>query len=146
MLAIIGGNPARFTSYVDLYKTSLAELGRSPLPIGAHSPGHVAATDQQAREEIWPHYQAMMNRIGRERGWSPVGREHFEREAGPSGALCVGSPETVAVKIARTVRALGLARFDLKYSNGTLPHSSLMASIELFGSEVAPRVRALLES
>ena len=77
------------------------------LPIGVHSPGHVAATDEQAKEELWPHYLAMMNRIGRERGWPPRGRDDFEREAGPDGALYVGAPETVAAKIVDTVRALG---------------------------------------
>jgi len=82
-----------------------------------------------------------MNRIGAERGWAPVTRAHFEREAGPDGALCVGAPETVAAKIVRTVKALGVSRFNLKYSNGTLPHESLLTSVELFGTEVAPRVR-----
>jgi alkanesulfonate monooxygenase SsuD/methylene tetrahydromethanopterin reductase-like flavin-dependent oxidoreductase (luciferase family) len=109
-----------------------------------HSPGHVALTDEQAKEEVWPHYQGLMNRIGAERGWPPTSRAHFEREVGPSGALCVGAPDTVAAKIANTVQALGLARFDLKYSNGTLPHEQLMRSIELFGTRVAPRVRELL--
>jgi alkanesulfonate monooxygenase SsuD/methylene tetrahydromethanopterin reductase-like flavin-dependent oxidoreductase (luciferase family) len=106
----------------------------------------VAATDEQAREEVWPHYQAMMNRIGRERGWSPVGRDHFEREASPAGALFVGSPETVARKIVNTVRTLGLARFDLKYSSGTLSHDALMSSIELYGTKVVPMVKTALES
>ena len=87
-----------------------------------------------------------MNRIGAERGWAPVSRAHFEREAGPEGALCVGAPDTVAAKMAKTIRALGLSRFDLKYSNGTLPHDLLMTSIELFGTRVAPRVRELVGS
>jgi probable LLM family oxidoreductase len=112
MLAIIGGSPARFSSYVALYQKTLAEIGAPPLPVGAHSPGHVAATDEQAKEEVWPHYQTMMNRIGRERGWSPIGRAHFEREAGPLGALCVGAPETVAAKIANTIRGGGRPRGD----------------------------------
>ena len=146
MLAIIGGNPTRFSAYADLYRKTLADRGVSPLPVGAHSPGHVAATDEQAREQMWPHFQVMMNRIGRERGWSPITRAHFERETGPSGALYVGSPETVAGKIAATVRALGLSRFDLKYSNGTLPHEALLTSIELFGTQVVPRVRELLQN
>ena len=107
-------------------------------------PGHVAATDAAAREELWPHYQVMINRIGGERGWPPTSRAHFEREAGPDGALCVGSPETVAAKIARTVKLLGLARFNLKYSAGTLPHDSLMTSIELLGTEVMPAVASTL--
>lgn len=140
-LAIIGGNPARFRAYVDLYLQSLERAGKPVQPIAVHSPGHVAATDEQAKSDVWPHYLALMTRIGRERGWPPIGRDHFEREAGPDGALFVGSPETVAAKIARTVTTLGLSRFDLKYSSGTLPHAKLMTSIELFGTKVAPLVR-----
>lgn len=143
MLAIIGGNPQRFSGYVELFHKSLEQFGKPRLPIGAHSPGHVAATDDQAKEEIWPHYRDMMNRIGRERGWSPAGRDQFEHEVA-SGALFVGAPDTVAVKIAKTMKALGLARFDLKYSSGTLSHDKMMTSIELFGTKVAPRVRQLL--
>ena len=143
-LAIIGGSPQRFRPYVDLYQQSLEKFGKPMQPIAVHSPGHIAATDDQAKSELWPHYEAMMNRIGAERGWPPADRAHFEREAGPDGALCVGSPETVAAKIVRTVRALGLSRFDMKYSAGTLPHDKLMASIELFGTKVMPRVREQL--
>jgi probable LLM family oxidoreductase len=143
MLAIIGGSPSRFAPYVELFHKSLEQLGKSALPIGVHSPGHVAATDEQAREDAWPHYQTMMNRIGRERGWSPIGRDHFEREVS-QGALFVGSPETVAAKIAKTVTTLGLARFDMKYSSGTLPHDKLRTSIELYGTTVIPRVREML--
>jgi alkanesulfonate monooxygenase SsuD/methylene tetrahydromethanopterin reductase-like flavin-dependent oxidoreductase (luciferase family) len=87
----------------------------------------------------------MMTRIGAERGWPPASRTHFEQEAGPWGALCVGSPDTVAAKIANTSRLLGLSRFNMKYSNGTLPHDKLIRSIELFGTRVAPRVRELLQ-
>jgi len=143
-LAIIGGSAKRFLPYVELYKRSLKEFGKDPLPIGVHSPGHIAETDEQAREEVAPHYLAMMTRIGRERGWPPRGRDDFEREAGPDGALYVGAPETVAAKILRTVKDLGLARFDLKYSSGTLPHELAMKSIELYGTKVAPLVRASL--
>ena len=143
-LAIIGGDPSRFRPYVDLYKEALEKFGKSPQPIAVHSPGHVAATDEAAKEDLWPHYQTMMNRIGAERGWPPASRGHFEREAGPGGALCVGSPETVAAKIINTTRALDLSRFDLKYSSGTLPHEKMLASIELIGKEVAPRVRDAL--
>ena len=144
VLAIIGGNPTRFLPYAEAYRAALAELGKAPLPVAVHSPGHVAETDEQAREELMPHYLAMMTRIGKERGWPPAGKEQFEREAGPSGALCVGSPETVAAKIAKTVRALNLQRFDVKYSAGTLPHATLMRSIELFGTKVAPLVREMV--
>jgi probable LLM family oxidoreductase len=153
-LAIIGGSAQRFMPFIDLYKRALKEFGKTPPafapsanrfgaagPIAVHSPGHIAATDQQAKDELWPHYLAMMNRIGRERGWPPRGRDDFEREAGPDGALYVGSPETVARKIVRTVSELGLSRFNLKYSNGTLPHDLLMRSIELYGMKVIPQVR-----
>jgi probable LLM family oxidoreductase len=143
VLAIIGGEPRRFAPLADLYRQAVERSGHQPQPIGAHSPGHVAATDEQAKEELWPHYSAMMNRIGAERGWSPIGRAHFEREAS-EGALFVGAPQTVAAKIARAMRDLGLSRFDLKYSNGTLPHDKLMKSIELYGTQVIPRVRELL--
>lgn len=145
MLAIIGGHPPRFLPYVELFHKSLEQLGKPQLPIGAHSPGHIAATDEQAKEEVWPHYLALMNRIGRERGWSPVGRDQFEREVS-HGALFVGAPETVAVKIAKTIKALGLARFDIKYSSGTLGHDKMMTSIELYGTKVVPMVRELVES
>jgi probable LLM family oxidoreductase len=140
-LAIIGGNPIRFRPYVDLYLQSLERFGFEPQPIAVHSPGHLAATDQDAKDQLWPHYEAMMNRIGAERGWPPADRRHFEHEAGPTGALCVGSPETVARKISGTVKALGLSRFNLKYSNGALSHDLMMKSIELIGKEVAPQVR-----
>jgi probable LLM family oxidoreductase len=144
-LAIIGGSPARFRPFVDLYREALEKLGQPELPVAVHSPGHVAATDEQARHELWPHYETMINRIGGERGWPPATRAQFERETGPAGALCVGSPETVAAKIVQTARILGLSRFNIKYSAGTLPHATLMKSLELIGREVAPRVRDLLQ-
>lgn len=145
-LAIIGGNPRRFRPYVDLYHESLARDGHPMQPIAVHSPGYIARTDEEAKTDLWPHYEAMMRRIGAERGWPPPSRAHFEREAGPDGALYAGSPETVAAKIARTAQQLSLSRFNLKYSAGTLPHDKLRRSIELFGTQVAPRVRELLHA
>jgi probable LLM family oxidoreductase len=139
-LAIIGGSPQRFKPYVDLYNQSLQRFGHEPQPIAVHSPGHVAATDELAKEELWPHYVKMMNKIGAERGWPPRGRADFEQDVA-HGALCVGSPETVADKIISTVKMLGLSRFDLKYSNGALPHDVMKTSIELIGSRVVPRVK-----
>lgn len=144
MIAIIGGSPARFVQLADLYRRALDQLGREPLPVGVHSPGHVADTDEQALDELWPHYRAMHDRIGAERGWPPTTREQFEMQAGPHGSLCVGSPQTVAAKIADTARLLGLSRFDLKVSSGPLGHDQLMRSIELYGTQVIPRVRGLL--
>ena len=143
MLAIIGGAPARFAPYVDLYHRAVAQLGGEVLPIGVHSPGHIAETDEQAREELWPYYERHFGKLGAERGWPPVTRAHYDEEA-TVGSLYVGSPESVAQRIAATVRTLGLGRFDLKYGNGGLPHESLMRSIELYGTVVIPRVRELL--
>jgi probable LLM family oxidoreductase len=145
MLAIIGGDPRRFVPYVDLYHRALQQLGRPVKPIGVHSPGHVADTDEQAREELWVDYKIMRDRIGKERGWPPMGRDEFVREA-DQGSLYVGSPETVARKIAATVKALGVSRFQLKYSAGPLPHEKLMKSIELYGRNVVPLVRDILAS
>jgi probable LLM family oxidoreductase len=144
-LAIIGGDPRRFTPYTDLYHRTLGQLGHDSLPVGIHSPGHIAETDAQAREQLWPAYQVMRNRIGAERGWGPTSRAEFDHEIA-AGSLYVGSPETVARKIAATVRALGASRFDLKYSAGTLGHDLMLRSIELYGREVIPRVRALLSA
>lgn len=143
MLAIIGGDPARFRPYVSLYERSLAQLGSERLEVGVHSPGHIAETDAEARDQLWPAYREMRNRIGAERGWPPTSRPEFDREI-ESGSLYAGSPETVAQKIAATVRLLGLSRFDLKYSSGPLRHDWMTRSIELYGREVIPRVRALL--
>jgi len=143
MLAIIGGDPRRFAPFVELYHRAFKEFGRAPGPVGVHSPGHVADSDEQAREELWPDYKVMRDRIGKERGWPPMGREEFVREA-DHGSLYVGSPETVARKIAATVRALGIARVHLKYSAGPLPHEKLMRSIELYATKVAPMVRDML--
>jgi probable LLM family oxidoreductase len=143
MLAIIGGDPKRFVPYVDLYHRAFREFGRPAKAIGVHSPGYIAESDTQAREELWPDYKIMRDRIGKERGWPPMGRDEFVREA-DHGSLYVGSPETVARKIAATVKALGVARFQLKYSAGPLPHEKLMRSIELYGGKVVPLVRDLL--
>jgi probable LLM family oxidoreductase len=144
VLAIIGGEPARFKPYVELYKRALEQMGHdTTLPVAVHSPGFIAATDQEAAELLWPHHKKMVDRIGAERGWPPTNRERFESEIA-TGAIHAGSPETVAQKIAKTVRDLGVQRFDLKYSTGELPHEHVMTAIELYGTQVIPRVRELL--
>src|SRR5215475_7750521 len=112
MLAIIGGDPKRFSPYVDLYHRATKEFGRNAKAIGVHSPCYVAETAEQAREEMWPDYKIMRDRIGKERGWPPMGRDEFTSEA-DHGSLYVGAPDTVARKIASTVKALGLSRFQL---------------------------------
>jgi probable LLM family oxidoreductase len=142
-LAIIGGDPARFKPYADLYHRAFAQLGEPALPIAVHSPGFIADTDEQAREEYWQGYKAMHDKIGAERGWPPMERASFNQEV-ERGALHVGSPETVARKIVKTAKALGIVRFDLKYSAGTLAHDKLMHCIELYGSKVIPMVREML--
>lgn len=143
MLAIIGGAHERFAPYADLYRRSMEQLEQAPQPIGLHSPGHIADTDEQAIEEMWPHYEASFGRIGRERGWGPMTKEHYLNEA-HHGALVVGSPETVARKIANALLALGASRFDLKYSTGPMSHGILMHSIELYGTKVIPMVREMV--
>jgi probable LLM family oxidoreductase len=143
MLAIIGGNPARFRALAELYREATQQLGLPDLPIGIHSPGHVAETDEQAMEEYWPHYRDFLLDVRRQRGFPTITREFFDHEV-EHGSLYVGSPETVAVKVAKTMDLLGANRFDLKYGMGPMPQEHLMSTIRLFGTEVAPRVRELL--
>ncbi|KZE90817.1 LLM class flavin-dependent oxidoreductase [Microbacterium sp. TNHR37B] len=144
MLAIIGGSAARFRPFVDLFHHSLNEFGHDRRPVGVHSPGHVADTDEQAWEELYPAMEANRNAIGAERGWPPYSRLQFQHDVGPEGAVYAGSPDRVAQKIAATLQTLGADRFDLKFSNGTLSHDRLMRSIELYGTRVVPRVREIL--
>ena len=145
MLAIIGGDPNRFRPYVDLYLQALSQLGKQALPIGVHSHGYVSNSDEQARDELWPDYKVMRDRIGAERGWPPMQRAEFDREI-EHGSLYVGSPETVSRKIVATAKALGLSRFDMKYSAGALSHERIMRCISLYGEKVIPRVREILAS
>jgi probable LLM family oxidoreductase len=143
-LAIIGGPPARFAAFSELFGRALEKFGRPPLPVMVHSPGHVAATDEQAKAEFWPRWRDIMTAMAPVRGFAVPTRQSFEREAGPQGALYVGSPETVAQKIAGNLRALGATRFDLKYGMPGLTHDQLMTNIDLYGRRVIPRVRELL--
>jgi probable LLM family oxidoreductase len=143
MLAIIGGDPNRFRPYVDLYHRAFAQFGRPVREIGVHSHGYVAETDERAREELWPDYRKMRDRIGAERGWPPMTREHFDSEI-ESGSLYVGSPQTVARRIATTAKALGISRFHMKYSAGALSHEKIMRCVELYGRDVIPLTRDML--
>jgi len=145
-LAIIGGPPVRFALFSRLFQRALEQLGRDPLPVLVHSPGHVAATDEQARAEFWPRYRDTVALVAPERGFVIPTEESFEREIGPHGALYVGSPATVAAKIAANMQVLGASRFDLKYGMPGMAHEQLMSCIELFGQDVTPRVRELLQS
>jgi probable LLM family oxidoreductase len=147
-LAIIGGQPERFAPLVALYRESARNAGRDPatLPVSINSHVYVAEDSQQARDEFFPSYAVMMNRIGRERGWSPMTRAQFDASCGPRGALLVGSPEEVAEKILFEHRLFGNDRFLAQMSVGPMPHEKVMRSIELLGTEVAPAVRRELQT
>ena len=143
MLAIIGGDPKRFVPFATLYRSALKELGKPELPVGVHSHGFVGETDAQAQEDLFADYKRMRDKIGAERGWGPLSRTDFEREIA-HGSLYVGSPETVARRIAATMTVLGASRFDMKYSAGPLSHDKMMRSIALYGRKVIPLVREML--
>jgi len=143
ILAIIGGPPSRFAPYVELYKRTLEQYGRGPLPVGMHSLGFVAGTDEEALETQWPYWKDQLGAASRERGWRQPTYDQFQAEV-TNGSLYVGSPETVATKLAAAIRVLGLSRFDLAYAIGQVPHAQRMATIALYGREVIPRVRELL--
>ncbi|MEU4552474.1 LLM class flavin-dependent oxidoreductase [Micromonospora violae] len=143
MLAIIGGAPERFAPYIDLYRRAADQLGTTAHPVGMHSPGFIADTDEQAKEIYWPHYRIMRDRIGKLRGWPPIRRQEFDSEV-ENGSLYIGSPETVARRMARAIRSLGVGRFDLIYSAGAQPVSARLRAVELYGSKVIPMVRDLL--
>ncbi|CAO5186433.1 Oxidoreductase [Frankia sp. AiPs1] len=145
MLAVIGGDPKRFAPHVDLYRRAAEQLGTLAHPVGMHSPGFVADTDEHAKELFYPAYKVMRDRIGALRGWPPLRRAEFDAEVA-HGSLYIGSPETVAHKIARAVTALDVGRFDLIYSVGAQSASARMRSVELFGAKVLPMVRDILAS
>jgi probable LLM family oxidoreductase len=145
MLAIIGGSPARFAPFSELFHRALTEFGQPPRPVGIHAPGHVAETDEQARREFWPQWSLALARVARERGFRPPTEESFAQDIGPDGALHVGAPETVAQKIVTNLRDLGATRFDLKFGMPGLTHEQVMTTIALYGTQVVPRVRELLD-
>jgi probable LLM family oxidoreductase len=145
MLAVIGGRPERFRPLVDLYRRALAQSGQAAdLPVGLHTLGYVAATDEEAIETQWPYWLQTFDRASRERGWRPPTRAQYDAEVA-QGALFVGSPDTVAQRLARVMRALDVDRLDLHYALGQLPAEQRRTSIELLGREVFPRVRELLK-
>lgn len=143
MLAVIGGSPDRFIPYVELYHEAAAAAGTSSDEIGIHSPGFIADTDKEALEIAWPAHKINFDRIGSTRGWPPVQRQQFDQEV-THGSLYIGSPETVAKKMAGTIKTLGVNRFDLVYGGGPMPASARLRMIELYASKVIPRVRELV--
>lgn len=143
VLAIIGGSPERFVPYVELYRQAAAEFGTSSEEVGVHSHGFIAETDEEAAKIFWPAHKANFDKIGKSRGWPPMSRQHFDNEV-KNGSLYVGSPETVAQKIAKTIKTLGINRFDLVYGGGPMPAQARLSMIELYATKVIPRVRELL--
>jgi probable LLM family oxidoreductase len=143
-LAIIGGNPERFKFFADLHRSSLTEAGFDPAEVrlAVHAHGYVADSDEEAAEDFYPSYAVAMTQLGHERGWGPMTRQQFEMLRSPEGSLVIGAPETVARKIDRMREILGIERFMLHTSVGTMPHDRVLRSIELLGTKVA----ALLES
>jgi probable LLM family oxidoreductase len=144
-LAIIGGAPERFVPLVDLFRQAATDAGHPGLPVGINSHTYVADSSQQAADEFFPAYAGMMNRIGRERGWSPMTRQQFDELRSPRGALVVGSPQDVVEKILFQRELFGHQRFLAQISVGHLPHPNAMRAIELLGTEVVPAVRTELE-
>ncbi|MBO6419053.1 LLM class flavin-dependent oxidoreductase [Enterococcus gallinarum] len=145
MLAIIGGEPARFAPYVQLYQKAAQQMGRPILPVGMHSHGVIAETDEEAYEIGWHYIKKSMDKIGEDRGWPEMSKERFDFEV-EHGSYYVGSPETVAQKIARTMPQVGVERFDLVYGTGGQLQKDRLRTIELYGTKVIPRVKELLRS
>lgn len=143
VLAIIGGSPNRFAPYVDLYRRAVKQFGHSAHPIGVHSPGFIADTDEEAVETAFPLFKEAMDKVGATRGWQPMTKQHFMNEV-KGGSMYVGSTETVAQKIARTLKTLDARRFDLVYGFGPMKTSARRHMIELYGRDIIPRVRELL--
>ena len=142
-LAIIGGMPERFVPFVNIYKDAAVKLGRdrASLPLGINTHVYVAQSSQQASDEYYPSYAAMMTRIGRERGWPPLTREQFEMSRSPKGYLMVGSVQEVIDKMLMEYELFHHTRFLAQMSVGTVPHKNILKSIELFGTQVVPAVR-----
>jgi alkanesulfonate monooxygenase SsuD/methylene tetrahydromethanopterin reductase-like flavin-dependent oxidoreductase (luciferase family) len=145
MVAIIGGETHRFRPLIDLYKEAGRKAGHPPdkLKVGLHSLGYVANTSGEAIEDFYPGYAKTMNQVGKERGWAPVTREHFDSQTGNQGALIVGDPEEVAEKILRHSKALGgISRVTFQMDTANVPHNKFLEAIELLGKHVAPLVNA----
>jgi alkanesulfonate monooxygenase SsuD/methylene tetrahydromethanopterin reductase-like flavin-dependent oxidoreductase (luciferase family) len=143
VLAIIGGSPLQFAPLVELYKKAAVHAGHDPskLPVASHSHGFIAESTELAADQFFPSTQAVMNNLGRERGWGPYNRLSFDAARSFEGALYVGDPETVAQKIIHLRKHVGITRFMLHVPVGTMPHDLVMKAIELLGREVAPIVR-----
>jgi alkanesulfonate monooxygenase SsuD/methylene tetrahydromethanopterin reductase-like flavin-dependent oxidoreductase (luciferase family) len=140
-LAIIGGLPERFKPFVDLHRSGAQEAGREPPRLSINSHGYIASRHEEALEESFPYVSAAMNRIGQERGWSPMRRADYDTAATLRGANFVGTPQEVVDKILFQHELFGHDRFLVQFTIGGIPHEGILRSIELLGREVAPGVR-----
>lgn len=144
MLAIIGGQPTRFKPYIDLYHKAAEQFGQPIHPVGLHSPAVIADTDEEARELALKYLVPAMNQTGSERGWAPMSKERFDQEV-DTGSYYIGSPETVAQKMAGVIKTMGIERFDVIYGMGGQTQADRFKTIELYGTKVIPRVKELLK-
>src|SRR5207244_1453351 len=145
----MGGQPHRFRPLIDRYREAGPRSGHSPdqLKVGIHSLGYVADSSTTAANEFFPGYAQSFTEIGTERGWPPMTRAHFDAQLGPTGALLVGDPETVAEKILRVNESLGgISRLTFQMSVAALPQAKMLRAIELLGTRVAPLLRNSLAS
>jgi probable LLM family oxidoreductase len=143
MVAVIGGETHHFRPLVDLYREAGKRAGfkSEQLKVGMHSLGYVAKTSQEAIDDFYPGYAESMTKVGKERGWPSMTRARFEAQAGPKGALLVGSAEEVSEKILRHSNALGgISRLSFQMDSAELPHEKLMQAIELIGTRLKPLV------
>ena len=142
-LAIIGGRPAQFAPLVELYWEAVSRSGndQSKLMVSINSHGYIADSASQARDEAFPAYELVMNKIGRERGWAPLTRAHYDASTAVEGANFIGSPDEIIEKILYQHEIFGHQRLLLQFTIGTMPHDKVMHAIELFGTRVAPVVR-----
>ncbi|KRL39048.1 Atu2307/SP_0267 family LLM class monooxygenase [Liquorilactobacillus uvarum] len=143
ILAIIGGSPRRFVPYVKLYQKASQKFGTKAYPVGIHSHGVIADSDAEAVELAWKHTRKSLARVGKERGWVPMSREQFEQEV-KQGSIYAGAPETVAQRLAATIKLLNAGRFELAYGAGELSVQARLHMIELYATKVIPRVREIL--
>ena len=143
-LAIIGGLPERFAPFAEIHRRAALEAGLEPPALSINSHGFLADTSQAAADVTWPSFEAMMNRIGRERGWPPMTRDQFEASRALRGANFVGSPQEVVEKILVQHEIFGHERFLLQLTVGSVDHAKTMRAIELYGTAVAPVVRGEL--
>ena len=142
-IAILGGSPEQFVSLTNLYRSAATKAGHDTdqLQIAINEHLYISDSSEQAADEFWPIYQKLMNRIGLERGWSPLTRAYYDQLLSPAGPLLVGSPDDVIDKLVYQYGLFKNTRFLAQTIMGDIPHNKMLRSIELFGTQVMPAVR-----